>query len=215
MVKKNWLGRKGLQFIESLTNKEKDMCSTLEGPFKILTNKFRPQSNVTIQLLPLLPVKQTGWGKMLKNGWVECGVSAIECNYQEIDRQLKEQFIHSLDDTDMLREIIWELTKIKENGRIMSENVLSWAKTVEAQRAQPAIMNSITEAKEFYKIKLTKTHTRIVLEDTCRQRCPQNGHANIAIAATPETIPGIWEDMQNAVKLATSEQCAEAGKPGP
>ena len=37
---KNWLDRKDLQFIESLTEAEKDRCSTLEGLFKILTNKF-------------------------------------------------------------------------------------------------------------------------------------------------------------------------------
>ena len=40
---KNWLGRKDLQFIESLTNAEKDTCSTFKDLFKILTNKFRPQ----------------------------------------------------------------------------------------------------------------------------------------------------------------------------
>ena len=55
-------------------------------------------------------------------------ISGIECHYQELDRQLKEQFIHSLNDTDMLMEIIWELTKIKEKGTIMSENVLAWGK---------------------------------------------------------------------------------------
>ena len=47
----NWLGRKGLQFIESLTEEEKDRCSTLEGLLKILTNKFRPQLNETIKSL--------------------------------------------------------------------------------------------------------------------------------------------------------------------
>ena len=30
---KNWLGRKGLQLIESLPNEDKDMCSTLESLF--------------------------------------------------------------------------------------------------------------------------------------------------------------------------------------
>ena len=39
---KNWLGRKGLQFIDSLTEAGKDRCSTLEGISKILTNRFRP-----------------------------------------------------------------------------------------------------------------------------------------------------------------------------
>ena len=42
-------------------------------------------------------------------------LAGIECNNKEIDRQLKEQFIHSLNDTDMLTEIISELTKIQEN----------------------------------------------------------------------------------------------------
>ena len=44
----NWLGRRGLQFIELLTEAEKDRCSTLEGSLEILTNKFRPQFNEII-----------------------------------------------------------------------------------------------------------------------------------------------------------------------
>ena len=59
-------------------------------------------------------------------------ISAIECNYQELDRQLKEQFIHGLNDTDVLGETIWELTKVKENGIIMSKNVLAWAERVKS-----------------------------------------------------------------------------------
>ena len=41
---KNWLGRKGLQFIELLREAEKDRCSTLESSFEILTNKVRPHT---------------------------------------------------------------------------------------------------------------------------------------------------------------------------
>ena len=43
--------------------------------------------------------------------------SAIECNYKELHGQLKEQFIHGLNDTAMLGKTIWELTKIKENEK--------------------------------------------------------------------------------------------------
>ena len=57
----------------------------------------------------------------------------------------------------MLGEIIKELTKIHENEEVTSENVLSWAKRVEAQRAHSAIMNSLTEAKEFNKLKVVKS----------------------------------------------------------
>ena len=51
MIVKSWLGRKALQFIESLTHAEKDRCNTLEGLLKILTSKFRPQFNETIKSL--------------------------------------------------------------------------------------------------------------------------------------------------------------------
>ena len=40
-IVKNWLRRKGLQFLESVTNEEKVTCNTLEGLFKTLINKFR------------------------------------------------------------------------------------------------------------------------------------------------------------------------------
>ena len=83
-------------------------------------------------------------------------LSVMEINFKELNRQLKEQFIHSLNDTDMLGEIIRELTKIHEITEITSENVLCWAKRVEAQRAQYAIMNSLTEPKEFDKLKNSK-----------------------------------------------------------
>ena len=72
---KNWLGRKGLQLIELLTNAEKDGCNTLEGSFEILTNMFGTQLNKTIKSLQFCKLcRQNGEnaeeGKMLRNGWV-------------------------------------------------------------------------------------------------------------------------------------------------
>ena len=57
----------------------------------------------------------------------------------------------------MLGEIIRKLAKIHENTETPSENGLCWAKRVEAKIDQSAIMNILTEAKEFDKIKLTKS----------------------------------------------------------
>ena len=51
-------------------------------------------------------------------------LAAIECNYKEIGRQLKEQFIHNLNDTEMLAEIIRELTKTHEDTEVTNEKVL-------------------------------------------------------------------------------------------
>ena len=57
----------------------------------------------------------------------------------------------------MLGQIIRELTKIHKNTEITSKNMLCWAKGVEAQRALSVIMSSLTEDKEFDKVKITKT----------------------------------------------------------
>ena len=37
--------------------------------------------------------------------------AVLECKYKEVDRQLKEQFIHGLNIGQMLAELIRELTK--------------------------------------------------------------------------------------------------------
>ena len=96
----------------------------------------------------------------------------VECNYKELNTQLKEQFIHGLNDTDMLGEIIWELAKIHENTEITSEIVLSWVKKVEAQRAQSTIMNSLNEVKEFDKLKIVKNTNK----DSTRRSTDKNAH---------------------------------------
>ena len=48
---KNWLGRKGLQYLETLTTAENETCNTFEGLFDTLTNTFKPQYNETIKSL--------------------------------------------------------------------------------------------------------------------------------------------------------------------
>ena len=52
-VVKNWLGRQGLQYIETLMTMEKEMCNTLEGLFETLSNKLKPQFKETIKSLQL------------------------------------------------------------------------------------------------------------------------------------------------------------------
>ena len=77
--------------------------------------------------------------KMQKNGWADSSMSATECNYKEIARNLKEQLMHSLNNSDMSIKIIRGLTKIEDNENIRSEQVLVWAKRVKAQKVnQPS-----------------------------------------------------------------------------
>ena len=62
-------------------------------------------------------------------------LTAVECNYKDIDRQLKEQFIHGLNDNDILVDIIRKLSKREESKNVTSGQVLAWAKRVEGQKA--------------------------------------------------------------------------------
>ena len=106
---KNWLGRKGLHYIESLTEGEKEACNTLQGLVDTLTATFRLQFNETIKLLQfreLYGLEGKGAEEWMGRLWE----AAAECNYREIDQQLKEQYIHRLNDKVMLDEVIRELT---------------------------------------------------------------------------------------------------------
>ena len=76
-------------------------------------------------------------------------VAAVECNYREVDRPLKEEFIHGLNDNCMLVDIIKELTVTNNADQITSKGMLAWAKRVEVQRAQAAVLNTIIESKQF------------------------------------------------------------------
>ena len=49
----------------------------------------------------------------------------------------------------MVSEIIRELTKAEESVDITSEQVLGWPRRLDAQRAHPANMDSLTKTKEF------------------------------------------------------------------
>ena len=113
---------------------EGEACHTLEGLFDTLANKFKPQYTETIKSLQF---RKLCW---LENENVEewmgrLHVAAVECNYREVDRQLKEQFIHGLNDKCMLEEIMKELTTAKDDDQITSEGLLAWAKKGRSAKA--------------------------------------------------------------------------------
>ena len=163
MPVKSWLGRKGLQYLETLTTVEKETCNTLEGLFKTMSNKFKPQYNEMIKSLQFRKLYQ--YDDESREEWMgRLCIAAVECNYQEVDRQLKEQFIPSFNNKHMLEEIIKELTAINIDDHITSGGVLAWVKRVEGQRAQAAVINTLTESRQFDKMKVSKR----AKEDTTR-----------------------------------------------
>ena len=86
----------------------------------------------------------------------EVCVVATECKDREIDRQLKEQFIHGLNDKVMLDEVTRELATKSNDEQMTSKGLLARAMRVEAQWAQATILNAITESHQFDKIKMAQ-----------------------------------------------------------
>ena len=86
-----------------------------------------------------------------------------ECNYKEIDQQLKDQFIHGLKDRTMLEEVIRELSAGNNDKQTTSKGVLASARRIEVQWVQAAILNYITKSCQFIKINMaSKTKGRQV-----------------------------------------------------
>ena len=83
-------------------------------------------------------------------------IAAVESNYQEVDRQLKEQFIHGLNDKHMLEEIIKEPTVTNNDDHITSGGILAWVKRVETQRVWAVVLNTLTELRQFDKKSIEK-----------------------------------------------------------
>ena len=93
--------------------------------------------------------------KMLRNGWG--GYKQLWQNATiKRDCQLKEQFIHGLNDKTVLDKVFRELTTKSSSDQMTSEDVLIWAKRVEAQRMQAAILSNITDSWRFDQVKVVK-----------------------------------------------------------
>ena len=51
----------------------------------------------------------------------------------------------------MMMEIIKELTKAEDNENVTSDQILPWARRVEAHKAQSAIVGKLSNTKDFHK----------------------------------------------------------------
>ena len=76
-------------------------------------------------------------------------VKAKKFKYKEKDRRLKEPFKNGVNDDATMTEIIGELTVVKKNNKIISQKAFHWAKRVDAQRIQKAILNKTKKTKSL------------------------------------------------------------------
>ena len=83
-IVKNWLGRKGLHYIENITEAEKHACKTLHGLSDTLAAEFQPQFNETIKLLQFRRLCRAE--DESTEEWIVCiHLGAAECGYKEVN----------------------------------------------------------------------------------------------------------------------------------
>ena len=72
---------------------------------------------------------------------------SADCEYNEYNWRLNEQFIHGLDNKSMICEILREISALEDTDDTTSEWLLKWALRLEAQEVKK-VLNNIREAKE-------------------------------------------------------------------
>ena len=116
---KNSLCRQGLN------QAEQEACNVAEDIFETLNNKFKYQYNGTVKSLQYCKINRHNSENVEE--WIERLRIAAFCKYQEHDSWVKEQFIHGLNDGNVLREISQELTFIKDTSKVTNNWILMWA----------------------------------------------------------------------------------------
>ena len=108
-----------------------------------------------------------------------------------------------------------ELTAANEDEQITSEGVLAWAKRIEVQKAQAAVLSTITESKQFDKVKIKKKakedNTRCPPGPTAQQPpCRYCGGLN-----APRQCLAYSKTCMGCGKSGHFKRCAEAEETGP
>ena len=129
---------------------------------------------------------------------------------QRMDRQLREQFIHGLNDKIMLDKIIRDLMSRTSNMQMTSEDMLAWVKRVKAQRVQAAELNDLREIKAFDEIK-GGLNQRAPGKERHRLQHTRNGHVDTADKAThQDNAQHMGKCMQHMARQGISGRCAGA-----
>ena len=85
------------------------------------TNKIKKM----IQSIQYFKLNRPKWLKGRGIDEQRLRIAVAECNYKKLDRQLKEQFLHGLNDNDMLTEIIYKLTTMTYINTVTSKEILA------------------------------------------------------------------------------------------
>ena len=177
------------------------MYRTVGDFFNILNSKFRPEHNETILLLQYCKVCRCDNDNAEE--WLDRPhIMTTNFKCKEINRHLIDQFINSLNDDGMIVEIICKCTSLSDTSSVMREQVLTWARRVEAQRTQNAMLD-ILKKNEFYAVQSYKAMVNPITKQKNATKAElyainQTNPKNLVLQIQPPTsaLSNIQQDMQ-------------------
>ena len=86
-------------------------------------------------------------------------VKVNECNYQENDRQLKEQFLNGTNDKAVVSKIIQGVATIKKASKVTGEHNLDPGKKGRGPEIAKSYVIYYAKAREFNMIKCKNTNS--------------------------------------------------------
>ena len=107
-------------------------------------DKFRPQHHETILFLQYCKlIKQS---KETAKEWMwRLRIKAVQWNYKQNDRCLKEQFINGIKSDAVTCENCKEFTVVKNASEIIGDTVLISVRRVEAQRSRTEMLENLNK----------------------------------------------------------------------
>ena len=103
-----------------------------------------------------------------------------------------------MNDESITAEIIKEMMVLKDTSEVSSEQVLAWAKRVEAQRSQNAVLENTRDVKEFDLIRRDRQRPgQKVNRQQRRNGKEKNSKLKIMGNNAPaKTMSSIWQNVQ-------------------
>ena len=133
-VIKNWLGRKGLQFIKTFTDEGNENARLQKGVFSVLSHEFRLHHNWIVFSLQYLKLKRKA-NKLAQEWMGRMQTKGAEYDNKEYYRKGTKQFIYGLGDEGVISEILRVVSALEDINDATSEWVLLWPQR-EAQGVQ-------------------------------------------------------------------------------
>ena len=101
-----------MQLVKTFTSEEKEKCKAAEGLLTTLSKHFEPH-HIRVALSVQYKKLKRKSNESIQEGMGKLWTKAVECDYEEYDTELMDQFIRQLEDKGIISKILNELSQME------------------------------------------------------------------------------------------------------